>query len=133
MTRMEILEHQLKKNLTTDDYISVTEDDKSFVLAKATQIVNDYVNYRSGSELDYIICDMALDMIQDDLVSKADTKPLDVPSNVASIKEGDTILTFNHDKSGEISNSGTANRGASDAYYLDTYRDRLNRHRRLRR
>ena len=133
MTRKEILEHQLKKNLTPDDYISVTEDDKSFVLAKATQIVDDYVNYSSGSELDYIICDMALDMIQDDLNSIADTKPLDVPSNVASIKEGDTILTFNHDTSGETSSSGTAQRGASDAYYLDTYGDRLNRHRRLRR
>lgn len=133
MTRSQILEHQLKKNLTEDDYSAVTEDDKSFVLAKATAIVDDYVNYSSTGELDYIICDMALDMLQDELVAKANTKPMDVPSNVASIKEGDTIITFNTDKTLDVSKSGTANRGPSDAYYLDTYRDRLNRHRKMRR
>lgn len=133
MTRKQILDHQIRKNLSSDDFVKITEDDKSFVLAKATAIVDDYVNYTSGSELDYIICDMALDMLLDDINSQADTKPMDVPSNVASIKEGDTIITFNHDESKTTSNVGTGSRGASDAYYLDTYRDRLNRHRRLRR
>lgn len=133
MTREEILEHQLRTTLTEEDYTSLSKMDKSFALDKATSIVDDYVNYRSGKELNYIICDMALDMIQDDLVAKADTKPMDVPSNLASIKEGDTIITFNNDKTESVSKSGTASRGPSDAYYLDTYRDRLNRHRRMRR
>lgn len=132
MTRIEILDYQLKKSLTEDDYIKTTEDDKSFVLAKATQIVDGYVNYKSGSELDYIICDIALDMIINDTYNKIDRKPMNVPSNVASIKEGDTIITFSSASEDKAENKTSSISGIS-AYYIDTYRDDLNRYRRLRR
>ena len=132
MTRKQILEHQLKKSLTEDDYVKVTEDDKSFVLAKATQIVDGYVNYKSGSELDYIICDIALDMIINDTYNKIDRKPMSVPSNVASIKEGDTIITFSTSSEDKAENKTSSISGIS-AYYIDTYRDDLNRYRKLRR
>ena len=132
MTRMQILDHQLKKSLTEDDYIKTTEDDKSFVLAKATQIVDGYVNYKSGSELDYIICDIALDMIINDTYNKIDRKPMNVPANVASIKEGDTIITFSSATDDKAENKTSSISGIS-AYYIDTYRDDLNRYRKLRR
>lgn len=132
MTRTQILEHQLKKSLTEDDYVKVTEDDKSFVLAKATQIVDGYVNYTSGSELDYIICDIALDMIINDTYNQIDRKPMSVPSNVASIKEGDTIITFSTSSEDKAENKTSSISGIS-AYYIDTYRDDLNRYRKLRR
>lgn len=132
MTRTQILEHQLKKSLTEDDYVKVTEDDKSFVLAKATQIVDGYVNYKSGSELDYIICDIALDMIINDTYNQIDRKPMNVPSNVASIKEGDTIITFSTSSEDKAENKTSSISGIS-AYYIDTYRDDLNRYRKLRR
>lgn len=132
MTRRQILEHQLKKSLTEDDYIKTTEDDKSFVLAKATQIVDGYVNYKSGSELDYIICDIALDMIINDTYNQIDRKPMNVPSNVASIKEGDTIITFSSASEDKAENKTSSISGVN-AYYIDTYRDDLNRYRKLRR
>lgn len=132
MTRSQILDHQLKKSLTEDDYIKTTEDDKSFVLAKATQIVDGYVNYKSGHELDYIICDIALDMIINDVYNSVNRKPMDVPSNVASIKEGDTIITFNSASDDKAENKTSSITGIS-AYYIDTYRDDLNRYRKLRR
>lgn len=132
MTRSQILDHQLKKSLTEDDYIKTTEDDKSFVLAKATQIVDGYVNYKSGSELDYIICDIALDMIINDTYNKIDRKPMNVPANVASIKEGDTIITFSSATEDKAENKTSSISGIS-AYYIDTYRDDLNRYRKLRR
>lgn len=132
MTRRQILEHQLKKSLTEDDYIKTTEDDKSFVLAKATQIVDGYVNYKSGSELDYIICDIALDMIINDTYNQIDRKPMNVPSNIASIKEGDTIITFSSASEDKAENK-TSSISGINAYYIDTYRDDLNRYRKLRR
>lgn len=132
MTRIQILDYQLKKSLTEDDYIKTTEDDKSFVLAKATQIVDGYVNYKSGPELDYIICDIALDMIINDTYNKVDRKPMNVPSNVASIKEGDTIITFSSSSEDKAENKTSSISGIS-AYYIDTYRDDLNRYRKLRR
>lgn len=132
MNREQILEHQLKKSLTADDYYKVTEDDKSFVLAKATQIVDGYVNYKSGSELDFIVCDIALDMIINDTYNQIDRKPMNVPANVASIKEGDTIITFSSSTEDKAENKNSSMTGVS-AYYIDTYRDDLNRYRKLRR
>ncbi len=132
MTRIQILEHQLKTSLTEDDYCSITEDDKSFVLAKAKQIVDGYVNYKSGSELDYVVCDIALDMLLNQMTNRVDRKPLAVPSNVASIKEGDTIITLNT-KEDDKTEKKTSSMTGMDAYYIDTYRDELNRYRRLRR
>lgn len=130
MTRKQILDYQLKKSLTPDDYMKITEDDMSFVLAKSTQIVNGYVHYQSGSELDYVICDIAFDMLNDDLLRQINVKPMEVPTNVASIKEGDTIITFNQDSSSSSSSSKSA--GSSSDYYIDTYRDELNRYRKLK-
>ena len=131
MTRMEILDHQLKKSLTSDDYAKTTKDDKSFVLAKATQIVDGYVHYKSGSELDFVICDIALDMILTENINKVNTKPMEVPSNIASIKEGDTIITFNQDD--DTGNASKRSASEMDAYYINTYADALNRYRKLKR
>lgn len=131
MTRREILDYQISKSITLEDQSKITEDDRSFVLEKATSIVNDYVHYKSGKELDYVICDIALDMLYDDLVRSVDTKPMEVPSNIASIKEGDTILTFNNDGS---SASTASKRGITgNEYYLMSYRDELDRFRKLKR
>ena len=131
MTRMEILDHQLKKSLTSDDYAKLTKDDMSFVLAKATQIVDGYVHYKSGSELDFVICDIALDMILTENINKVNTKPMEVPSNIASIKEGDTIITFNQDD--DTGNASKRSASEMDAYYINTYADALNRYRKLKR
>lgn len=131
MTRLEILNYQLSKGLSAEDLSKITENDKSFVLNKATQIVDDYVHYRSGSELNYVICDIAYDMLFDDLIKSINTKPMDVPSNIASIKEGDTIITFNQDGSQSATASKTGLTG--NEYYINTYRDELNRFRKLKR
>lgn len=133
MTRRQILEHQLKKTFTSDEFQEIAEDDISFALAKATNIVDGYVNYTSGSELDYIVCDIALDLMITERDRSINTTPMEVPSNLASIKEGDTILTFNTDDSGRSSESSVSSRTGNDAYYIDTYRDELNRYRKMRR
>lgn len=131
MTRLDILKYQISKSFTLADQESITKEDIEFVLKKATSIVDGYVHYISGPELNYIICDIALDMLYDNLIKSIDTKPMEVPSNVASIKEGDTIITFNQEGS-ETSTSSKSGL-TSDEYYLVSYRDGLDRYRKLAR
>lgn len=130
MTRKEILKHQVDKTFSDSEVKGISETDMLFVLDKATNIVDGYVHYKSGKELDYVICDIALDMLLTDRVNKL-ARPIGVPSNVASLQEGDTTINFNNEESTASSGTSVSSRTGYDAYYIQTYADELNRYRKM--
>lgn len=132
MTREELVSYKAKRTFSPELFEKLEDLDFFYALDKATKIVNNYLNFTSGSSFDYIIADIAVDILRNEVVGSIYVQPISVPDNVTSLREGDTTISFGSNSNSNSTSSSSSSSVTNDEVYLVSYRDRLDRDRKMK-